>query len=247
MEETSGPERGESTAGSPIGGAPPPELEPTEAGGQASGLASPGIRGDVAALLQNRIILFGLGVLVVLLLLTVVLVVVGDGDDGTASIARPNTPGANATEVAPLVGLPGRLRSTATMRNGPGATYTILGTIPEGALVPVIGRNEDSTWLQVLYPANSQLRGWVNATVLDVNGDLTELVLAGPGTGPQIPLPTSFPFITPEFPTEGTPTPFGEEPTATEERETRTPVPSATRIFVLTSTPLPPQPTPAAQ
>src|SRR3972149_3743504 len=69
--------------------------------------------------------------------------------------------------VVPLIGLPGRLRSTARMRNGPDATYAILGTIPRGALVPVVGRNADATWLQVVYPPTSQLRGWVDASLLN--------------------------------------------------------------------------------
>jgi uncharacterized protein YraI len=133
------------------------------------------------------------------------------------------------------------------VRNGPGLTYNYVGLIPEGELVPVVGRNEEGTWLQVLYPATSQFRGWVIASQVDVDGDISTLVLAGPGAGPQVPLPTSFPFITPEVPVEETPALPGEEPTATEEPVTRTPVPSATRIFISTSTPVRPQPTPAAQ
>ena len=162
------------------------------------------------------------------------------GQDG-----QPNTPSSDAT-VAPLTGLPGRVLSTATMRNGPDATYAILGTIPRGAQLPVVGRNEDSAWLQVIYPPGSQLRGWVNASLLEVDGDVAELVIAGPGVGPQIPIPTSFGFLTPAAPAEPTAAPTSaEEPTATEERPTRRPRPSATRILVPTSTPIPPQPTAA--
>jgi uncharacterized protein YraI len=250
MEGPNDPERG-SPDGAPPGAPapPPPELEAPHTAAPPQGPPEGGgLVGDAAALLRNRFILFGLGVLVVLLLLTIVLVVVGGGDDDNPpSVVVPTTPGAtDATQARPLVGLPGTLLSSATVRNGPGLTYSTLGLIPEGALVPVIGRNEDSTWLQVLYPPNSQLRGWVIASQIDVDGDIQTLVLAGPGAGPQVPLPTSFPFLTPEFPIEGTPTPF-EEATATEERETRTPVPSATRIFVETSTAVPPEPTAAGQ
>jgi hypothetical protein len=253
MEGTNDPEpRGADAAPPGAGAPPPPELEPSDAAAiqQPDAGGGAGFLGDVAALIQNRFILFGLGVLVVLLLLTIVLVVVGGGDDDNApSVILPTTPGDDATEVRPLVGLPGRLIVQATPRIGPGPTYAQAGLIPQGALVPVVGRNEDGTWLQVLYPPNSQLRVWVIATSLDVDGDIGTLVLAGPGAGPQVPLPTSFPFLTPDVPVEETPALPGEEPTATEERPTRatrTPVPSATRIFVSTSTP-PPEPTPAGQ
>jgi len=246
MEGTDDPGRREAGGLSPAGGAPsPPPLEaPSPSSREASGGDGRGLLGDVSALLQNRFILFGLGALAVLLLLTIVLVVVGDGDDDPAgSTVRPATPSDEETPVT-LVGLPGELLSTTTMRNGPDTTYAILGTIPQGARVPVVGRNEDATWLQVIYPPGSQLRGWVSATVLEVDGDVAELVLAGPGTGPQIPIPTSFGFITPFVPVEETPTP-PEEPPATRARPTRTPVPSATRIVAGTSTPGPPQPTAA--
>jgi uncharacterized protein YraI len=253
MEGAGGPER-RGTGGAPAGGAgapPPPELEPSPAAPSLSPAATGGLRADLAALLRNRFILFGLSVLVVLLLVTIVLVVVGNGDDnnneGPAAVV-PTVPTGAATEVAPLVGLPGRLRSDATVRNGPGLNYNYVGLIPKGELVPVVGRNEDATWLQVLYPATSQFRGWVIASEVDVDGDISTLVLAGPGAGPQVPLPTSFPFITPAAPVEETPAPPAEEePTATEERPTRTPVPSATRYFISTSTPVPPQATPSPQ
>lgn len=248
MEGTHDPERRDEGVAPPGGAVPaPPALEPPSpaSGGQRPAHSGRDFLGEVTALLQNRFILLGLGVLVVLLLLTIVLVVVGDGDNNTPSAIRPTTPGRDATDVPPLIGLPGELLSTASMRNGPDSTYAILGTIPKGARVPVVGRNEDATWLQVIYPSGSQVRGWVSATALQVDGDVATLVLAGPGTGPQVPIPTSFGFITPVLPTEPATTPLGGGPTATGERPTRTRVPSATRILVATSTPGPPQPTPA--
>jgi len=230
MEGTNEPE-GRDEGVAPPGEAvpPPPALEPPSLDRQRPPHIGRDYLGDVTALLQNRFILFGLGTVVVLLLLTVVLVVVGDGDDGkTPSAIRPTTPGRDATDVPPLVGLPGRLLSTVTMRNGPDSTYAILGTISKGARLAVVGRNEDATWLQVIYPPGRQLRGWVNATALQVDGDVATLVIAGPGSGPQVPIPTSFGFITPVLPTEPATTPLGGGATATGERPTRTPRPIVT-------------------
>ncbi len=82
-------------------------------------------------------------------------------------------------------GLVGHVLTTVTMRNGPGPTHAILGTIPRGALVSVVGRNSDEDWLQVI-PV-SGIRGWVDADLIEVTGDISELIIAGPGAGPSVP------------------------------------------------------------
>ncbi|MDP3766830.1 MAG: SH3 domain-containing protein, partial [Dehalococcoidia bacterium] len=175
--------------------------------------------GQWRPLLRNRFVLGGLGVVVVLLLISIVLLAVGGGDDAANDgPAAVTTPGKDETAV-PTVGLRGRVTRTATMRNGPGFEYAILGTIPNGASVSIVGRNEDASWLQVVYPPNSTLRGWVGASFVDVDGNVMRLALGGPGASPSVdlppggiePLPTEPPVFIPELPTE--PQPPVEEPT----------------------------------
>ena len=229
---------------SPPGPPPPPELEPWSPSVPPGGPESQRF-GEIAALLQNRFILAALAAVVVLLLITIVLVALGNDDDNSApSLIDQGTPVSGST-VVPLEGLPGRLSASVSMHNGPGPTYAILGTIPRNALVSVVGRNEDNSWLQVVYPPGSQLRGWIDATLVDVEGNISQLAIGGPGVGPNIDVPTSTGFETPlEIPTEPleVPTVPEEEATPTEPdepgRPTSTPRrPTTTPIFVPTSTP----------
>lgn len=219
---------GHPTGGPP--GPPPTELEPWSPSPPPAGPESQRF-GEIVALLQNRFILAALAAVVVLLLITVVLVAVGNDDgNGTPSLIDQGTPVSDST-VVPLEGLPGRLSASVSMHNGPGATYAILGTIPRNALVSVVGRNEDNSWLQVVYPPGSQLRGWIDATLVEVEGNISQLAIGGPGVGPNIDVPTSVEIPTEpvEIPTvpeeEATPTEPGP-PTSTSGR--RTTVPTST-------------------
>jgi hypothetical protein len=146
--------------------------------------------------LRNRLLLAGFAVLAVLLLTAIVLVVLsGSTDDDEASASGDATP--EGTVVAtPDADFTARVLTTATMRIGPGLTYPIMGTVPEGAVVVVAGRNEDDAWIQIIYPPGSELRGWVPAEQLQVTGDIALLPIEGPAEGPEVPvdLPTYVPW-----------------------------------------------------
>ena len=205
---------------------------------------------EAMALLHNRLILGGLGLLVVLLLVAIVLFALGGGDDAADRhlVVDFSTPDGRPTAV-PRAGLIGRVRVTTSTHNGPGTGYAILGTIPAGAVVPLVGRNADATWVQVIYPPSSQLRGWVDASFIDVTADLSRLTIAGPGLGPSVLIPTGF---LPEEPTAAlTPTTEVTTPAATAPTETPAPdttppepTPPATGTPALPPTPPPPTPTP---
>jgi len=189
---------------------PPPELEeltqpqpalspPTQRAGPNASFWS-----EWSGPLQNRLILAALGIVVVLLLVAIVLIVIGHGRGGTEGNASVSaaTRENSKTQVKPIGGLAGKASTTISYRNGPGPGYTILGTIPKGAVVAVVGRSEDESWLQVRYPVNSTLKGWVDARLVNVDGDITALVIAGPGPVPNVevtfePPPTPFNFGTP--------------------------------------------------
>lgn len=255
MEDSNVPERPDAanSQGAPGSGGsaepprPPPVLPELEAPSPAAtGSPQPTddsggfMLADWLAYLRNRFIMGGLAIVVVLLLIAVVLLVVGNGDGEPQRrlAADASTPESEAT-VVPPGGLTGHVRTTATMRNGPDLTYAILGTIPRGALVSVVGRNANETWLQVTYPPGSQLRGWVDITFIEVTGDISRLAVAGPGSGPSVPVPTSaFPVapepivVPPTQPPTAAPTiTQPPSPTATEPPQptgTRTPPPTRT-------------------
>jgi uncharacterized protein YraI len=169
---------------------PPPELEALSSVRQTKGtspfspVASRQSLEGWHGLLNNRFLLSALAIVVVLLLTAIVLVAIGQGGAGTEGDTPSNIGGSLGgakTPARPVGGLSAKTTTTLSFRNGPGASYPILGTIPRGAVVAVVGRNGDQSWLQVRYPPNSNLKGWVDAQLLDVNGDLTTLVVAGPG------------------------------------------------------------------
>lgn len=175
-------------------------------------------RMDWAGPLRNRFILGGIGVIVVLFLAAIVLVAVGGGgEDDIEGRFASGTEVPGDSKAGSVSGLSGEARTTTTMRNGPGATYAILGTIPSGAVVPIVGRNADEAWLQVTYPAGSQLRGWVPAGSLSVSGDISLLAIEGPGESPSAFVPTSpAPIIVDPGPlgTPPPPLPTNQPPTA---------------------------------
>lgn len=229
---------GPPTQGSPETPGPPPllpELSPSSATvpGPSDADATGGVQPtDWAGILQNRLILSGLAALVVLALITIVLVTIGsgDGDPNPRSLAGSGTPEASPTAL-PGGGLVGEVRTTTTIRSGPGSSYDILGTIPRGALVSVVGRDENQAWLQVSYPPGSELLGWVSIAFIKVSGDISQLAVAEAGEPPSIVIPTSIVTIT-ETPTES-PT-VTEPPAATE-----TPSPQPKETVPPTETSLP--------
>ncbi len=193
------------------------------------------------ALLRNRAILGGIASIVVLLLIVVVLFVFSRGKEEPVVRAVAAVPTATAESTAfPTGRLTGEAITTTTVRNGPNSSFLPLGTIPHGGRVPVVGRNEDESWLQVIFPADSLLRGWVDAAFLEVTGDISRLDVAGPGPRPSLIAPTS---------AFRTPTPTQPPPVATEPPEptpellpTQTPPATPTPPEAPSPTPVPPTP-----
>jgi len=243
--ELSTPERGrfDPAQGEP----PPPRLEPRAAiaarrrqQGQPAALSP---RWDAwLPLLNNRFILSGLALVVVLLLISIVLVTIGNGDEDVHRNVVPNpTPAPNST-VLPRGSLSGRVVTTASVRNGPNSTYSILGTVPKGATVAVIGRNEDLSWLQIRYPPGSTLLGWVSAEFMQTTGDVSKLVVAGPGPGPDVVVPTNVEQPT-TLPTEEVATSTPTEATTPDITSTPTQEPKATPTEELGTPTTPPEAT----
>ncbi len=96
------------------------------------------------------------------------------------------------------------LLQNINVRGGPGTDYPVVGSGPSGASSTVIGRNEDSSWLQVEFPPGSGELGWIFANLVEVSGNTDEVLIA---SAPEAPA-----TATPEPPAEPTATPEPEKP-----------------------------------
>lgn len=91
------------------------------------------------------------------------------------------------------------------VRSGPGTDYDVLARLSNGTRVTLVARSPDGAWYQLLYPPDSQQRGWVSAEFVVVEGSSGDLQVAlippTPTPGPT-PLPT--PTRAPQAPRGGT-------------------------------------------
>lgn len=67
------------------------------------------------------------------------------------------------------------------LREGPGTDFAVLATIPFNVVVPAVGRNEDSSWIQVKYEGQT---GWIAARFVSVRGSLDSLPIGGAQEAP---------------------------------------------------------------
>jgi len=65
--------------------------------------------------------------------------------------------------------------SFLNVRSGPGAIYSIVGTLPGGVELPVLARNRDASWWQVESPFGI---GWVSAEFVIPRGDFRPVPVA---------------------------------------------------------------------
>ncbi|HLF26739.1 MAG TPA: N-acetylmuramoyl-L-alanine amidase [Anaerolineae bacterium] len=93
----------------------------------------------------------------------------------------------------PIPPTPGKPTATASdnlnVRTGPGTGFDRIGRMPNGTTYEIVGRNQDSTWLQIPYP-NAQGRGWVSAEYANIAGNLETIAVVSTPTTPTPPAPT---------------------------------------------------------
>jgi hypothetical protein len=156
--------------------------------------------------LRNPFVLGGLAAVVAVLLVIVAVVAFsGDGGSGSGqdSAAKPATKTPTPEQVAGGDGVTGKANATVNVRNGPVNTAEVLGVLRRGGEVSVDGKSADDEWLQIVYPPRSKLHGWVLASSLDLNSDISGLAVATPEEIPLAVVPTSIAVAT----VESTPTP----------------------------------------
>lgn len=98
--------------------------------------------------------------------------------DGTTSPSiwiNQDPPRPGSSSPALLNSVPGYVIVTTgqlNIRSGDDIRYTIVGRVPLGASVAVIGRNADWTWY---YVKTGDIVGWLNASEVVIRGDLTDV------------------------------------------------------------------------
>jgi hypothetical protein len=78
------------------------------------------------------------------------------------------------------------------VRKGPGTNYPVIGQLEQNDVVEIVGKNADSSWLQIVYPTGTIGRGWISVSYAQVSGSLASIpVVEAP------PPPTSTPVSSP--------------------------------------------------
>jgi hypothetical protein len=168
-------------------------------------------RHDDMSLLRNPYVLAGLAVALAIILAVAVVFLFGRGGEGSGGSNNGGAAGQTQTP-RPSGGnaIPGAVNAksiaTSTVREGPDREYLEIGVLRSDQDVQVVGKNDDGSWYQIVYPRDSQLRGWVPKSALSVPetalASLT-VVTATPIDRPTVIIPTSTPrppdpTVTPE-------------------------------------------------
>ncbi len=172
-----------------------------------------------AAVLRHPFFLAGLAV-VVLLGLTAATLVVADSVQSnkkvvaTVVVAPAETTTAGPTSrTATASGVSGTTKGTTAVRAAPGGRTPVLGTLGAKNDVHIDGRTTDAKWMRIVFPPNSALHGWIDATLLDIIGDPATLVVATAEPQVVVDLPTAPPVVVRTAIVEKPPT-AGVTPTA---------------------------------
>jgi hypothetical protein len=169
-----------------------------------------------AAVIRSPFVLAGLAVVVLLGLTAGVLVLIDSAGGSSAETPKVIIDQGTATvgptsKTAEAVGVHGTTKAITAIRQAPGGTTGVLGTVQKGADLVIDGRTTDSGWYRVIFPPRSELHGWIDAEQLTVTGDAASLVVATAEPPVIIEVPTEPPTATPvpvtvtASPTEGTP------------------------------------------
>ncbi|MFZ1756295.1 MAG: DUF3048 domain-containing protein [Caldilineaceae bacterium] len=86
------------------------------------------------------------------------------------------------------------------VRSGPGTNYPVLEQVLAGQPFEAIGRNEDSSWLKICCPVESDESGWINAPLVAITAPPETLPLA---EIPPTPEPVAAaPVVVPDQPND---------------------------------------------
>ena len=136
------------------------------------------------------------------------------GQDGKGWVTSQYVTTTNPTEVAvvgvgngvdPNSGNTAVVQQQINVRSGPGTGFNALGTLNARDVIRLTGKDANSTWLQIEFPAGPDGKGWVNAAFVQAKGvealpiitEAGEAIGTGTPTGiPPTPTPTVLPAWT---------------------------------------------------
>jgi uncharacterized protein YgiM (DUF1202 family) len=114
----------------------------------------------------------------------------------TRPTVTPTRPTATVTAV-PTSGQPVLHTQGATnVRLGPGMIFNVSHVLSANSIVPIIGKNLESTWWVVPGLGDGPGKpGWVSGAVVTVQGDLSQVPFVAPPTLTPTPNPPAFPIM----------------------------------------------------
>ena len=123
---------------------------------------------------------------------------------GVQPAPTATSPAAGETPVSPpadgsITGVV--IADALNVRSGPGTGFGKLGTVVRDQVVTVLARNDAGDWWLICCVTNTEVQGWVSASYLQPNFDITQLTtlvpLAQDGSAPApTAAPTAAPAIT---------------------------------------------------
>ncbi len=173
------------------------------------------LRQNGTSFLHSPLILVGIAVIALALVFAVALIFKAGGDSTKGSVSVPTgagrTPTASPTEDS-INGPAAKATSSVNVRSGPANGYVVLGVLRRGSEAKIVGRSDDGEWLEIEYPAHSNLLGWIIVSSVQTSADLAAIPIATPESLPMAIIPTDvpvtiFPTETPPAATTGTATP----------------------------------------
>jgi hypothetical protein len=154
-----------------------------------------------AAVFKHPFFLAGLAVVALLGVTAAVLVVADSLRGGDVKAPAVVVSPVGSTTVGPISktasasGVSGTTNATTAVRSAPGTRTPVLGTLPSKIDVEIDGRTTDAQWLRIVFPPNSSLHGWIEASSLDIVGDPNTLIVATPEPPEVVELPTDSPAV----------------------------------------------------
>jgi hypothetical protein len=96
-------------------------------------------------------------------------------DPATVTVNVVEEATATPTIMADVTRPPGVHWATITtgflnVRRGPGTDYPVIGQLQQNDVVEIVGKNADSSWLQIVYPTDTIGRGWISASYAQLRG-----------------------------------------------------------------------------
>ncbi len=106
-------------------------------------------------------------------------------------LPSPTPPPANTPTVENKVVM-ATVQENMNVRSGPGTNYLVIGSATANNSSKVLGRNKDSSWIQVEYPSKDG-KAWVLAQLVTVTGDLNTVAVVEAPPPPVVSNPNPAP------------------------------------------------------